>query len=81
MPGISWKLGKISDIEGRVEQDEKVIYDAPEKDGWLCIPIRLVARVERYRVIDDAVRQVRSIAERLLKAFPGGYPDTDSRGG
>ena len=42
-----------------------------ERDGWLCIPIPLTAGVERDRVIDDAVQEVRRIAEKLLEEFPG----------
>ena len=61
-----------SGVEGRVRQAEKLFDDAQETDGWLYIPIRLATRAERDRVIDDAVRQMRSIADRLLEAFPDG---------
>ena len=40
----------------------------------LYIPIRLATDVERDRVIDDAVRQMHVIADRLADAFP---PETD----
>lgn len=41
--------------------------------GWLglCFPIRLAAGVERDRVIDDAVRQMRRITDEL-KDVPSG---------
>ena len=61
-----------SGVEGRVRQAEKLFDDAQETDGWLYISIRLATRAERDRVIDDAVRQMRSIADRLLEAFPDG---------
>lgn len=67
-----WIQGKFSDVEGGIGRVEKLFDDAHQKDDWLCIPIRLTAGVERDRVIDDAVQQVRSIAERLLKALPDG---------
>ena len=50
-------------------------FDGARVDGsgsWVnvCIPIRLTAGVERDRVIDDAVRQMRRITDEL-KAWPG----------
>lgn len=67
-----WIQSRCSAVEGGIGQVGKLFDDAHEKGGWLCIPIRLTAGVERDRVIDDAVREVRSIAERLLKTFPDG---------
>ncbi len=67
-----WIESKFSAVKGGIGQVEKLFDDAHEKNDWLCIPIRLTAGVERDRVIDDAVRQVCSIAEQLLKAYPGG---------
>ena len=67
-----WIQGKFVAVEGGIGKVGKLFDDAHEKDGWLCIPIRLTARVDRQRVIDDAVRQVNCIAERLLETFPGG---------
>ena len=50
-------------------------FDGAQVDGsgssiTVRIPIRLTASVERDRVIDDAVKQMRRIAEELLKACP-----------
>ena len=59
-----------SGIEGRSWQAEKLFDDAQDSDGCLYIPIRLTTGAERDRVLDDAVRQMRSIADRLLKEFP-----------
>lgn len=61
-----------SGIEGKVRQAEQLFDYAHEADGWLYIPIRLTTGAERDRVIDDAVRQMRGIADRFLEAFPDG---------
>lgn len=50
--------------------------DARVEDGSggrldLCVPIRIAAGVERDRVVDDAVRQMRRITEELKDARPG----------
>jgi len=66
-----WIESQFSIVEGGIVKVEKHFPDAQEKDGWLCIPIRLTAGVERDRVIDDAVQQVRRIADDLREAFPG----------
>ena len=42
------------------------VDDAEETDSRLYIPIRLTTGSERDRVIDDAVRQMRSMADRFL---------------
>ena len=39
-------------------------------DGWVYIPIRLKTSVERDRVIDAIVEQIRSIGDRLNRTFP-----------
>ena len=44
--------------------------DSYDDDGWVCIPIRLKTGVERDRVIDSIVEQIRSIGDRLNRAFP-----------
>lgn len=59
-----------SGVQGKILQAEKLFGDAQETGGQLYIPIRLTIGAERDRVIDDAVRQVRSIADMFLKAFP-----------
>ena len=61
-----------SGIEGKVRQAEQLFDNAYEADGRLSIPVRLTTGAERDRVIDDAVRQLRSVAGRLLEAFPAG---------
>ena len=65
-----WIEGKFSAVEGGIGQVEKLFDDAHEKNSWLRIPIRLTARVDRERVIDDAVQQVCRIADKLLMHFP-----------
>ena len=59
-----------SGIQGKIRQAEKLFGDAQETDGQLYLPIRLTTGVERDRVIDDAVRQVCTIGDRFLEAFP-----------
>ena len=61
---------EFSGVEGKVRRAEKLFEEAQEEDGWLYIPIRLTTGAERERVLDDAVRQMRSVADRLLKEFP-----------
>ena len=57
-----------SGIEGKLSQAEKMFTDAQETDdGVLCVPIRLKTGVERDRVIDDAVKQMRRVADGLLE--------------
>ncbi len=61
-----------SGIKGEIRQAAKLFDDAREADGQLGIPIRLKTGVERDRVVDDAVGQMHSIADRLGDAFPDG---------
>ena len=59
-----------SGIEGQIRQAELLFDNVQEDDGWLYLPIRLTTGVERERVVDDAVLQMRSIAEKLRTEFP-----------
>ena len=61
-----------SGVRGKsLQKIKNMVDDAQESDsGSLRIPIRLTTGVERDRLIDDAVNQVRSIADMFLKAFP-----------
>ena len=59
-----------SGIEGKVRQAEKLFDESHEANGCLYIPIRLATGVERDRVIDGAVLQMRSIADKLRRGFP-----------
>ena len=59
-----------SGVQGKIRQAKTLFGDAQETDGQLYIPIRLTTGAERDRVIDDAVQQMRSIADMFLKAFP-----------
>ena len=61
-----------SGVEGKVRRAEKLFGEAHEADGWLYIPIRLATGVERDRVIDGVVLQMRSIADKFLQEFPDG---------
>ena len=61
-----------SGIKGEIRQAATLFGDVREADGELGIPIRLQTGVERDRVVDDAVRQMRNIADRLQDAFPDG---------
>ena len=65
-----WIESEFSDVECRIGQVEKLFPNVHERDGWLYIPIPLTTGVERDRVIDDAVQEVRRIAEKLLEEFP-----------
>ena len=60
-----------SGIEGQLRQAAVLFDDAQEHNAWLCLPVRLTTGAERDRVIDDAVRQMRSIADKFQEAFPG----------
>ena len=64
--------GSFSGLEGKARQAEQLFDNAHEAGGWLYIPIRLTTGVERDRVIDDAVQQMRGVADRFLIAFPDG---------
>ena len=59
----SFRAGPIRAAEGRFEE-------APVKGNYLYLPIRLTTGVDRGRVIDDAVGQLRHFGERLREAFP-----------
>ena len=61
-----------SGIKGEVRQAKSLFDDAHEYNGQLFIPIRLTTGADRDRVIDDAVQQMCSIADRLREAFPDG---------
>ena len=61
-----------SGVERKIRQVRNLFDEAQEADGWLYIPIRLKTGAERDRVVDDAVRQMRAIADTLLKEFPDG---------
>lgn len=67
-----WIEAMPSAIGVGIVQIEQLFGDLPERDGWICIPIRLAAGVERDRVINDAARQVRNIGDRLLEASSSG---------
>ena len=61
--GITTAASKVQNL---LEEAVDSYYD----DGWVCIPIRLKTGVERDRVIDAIVGQIRSIGDRLNRAFP-----------
>lgn len=62
-----------SGVEGKILQVVNVFDDAQEgDDNEVYVPIRLTTGVDRDRVVDDAARQMRSIADRLLQEFPEG---------
>ena len=63
-----------SNFRGDLQRAVRLFDGAQERKDNLYIPIRLATGVERDRVIDDAVRQMHSIADRLADAFP---PETD----
>lgn len=60
-----------SGVQGKIQQAAQLFPDAQEDGDRLAIPIRLTTGAERDRVIDNAVRQMRSIGDRFLGAFPG----------
>ncbi len=64
-----WSSLSGSGFRGRVRQ-AKLFPDAHEGKDRLYIPVRLQTGVVRDRVIDDAFRQICSIADTLLKEFP-----------
>ena len=61
-----------SGIKGKVRQAEQLFDNAHEADDRLYVPVRLTTGADKDRVIADAVRQMRSVADRLLEAFPAG---------
>jgi len=65
-----WLSFSGSGFRGRVRQAKELFPDAYEHKDRLYIPVRLQAGVVRDRVIDDAFRQIRSMADTLLEEFP-----------
>ena len=65
--------GEFSGVAGRHQTIRTLFDDVQlyEDAGLLYIPIRLKTGVERGRVVDEAVAQIKLIANRLLEAFPG----------
>ncbi|MCY4586246.1 MAG: hypothetical protein OXB98_09445 [Bryobacterales bacterium] len=61
-----------SGVSGKpLQKIKNMVEDVQESDnGSLRIPILLATGVERDKLIEDAVNQVRSIADRFLQAFP-----------
>ena len=60
-----------SGITAAVSQVQALIEEAQDSDdGFVYIPIRLKTGVERDRVVDAIVEQIRSIGDRLDRAFP-----------
>ena len=61
-----------SGLAGRFPQVRTLFDDVQyyEDGGYLYIPIRLKTGVDRDRVVDEAVLQMRQIAETLLNTFP-----------
>ena len=59
-------------FKGRLPAVESLFDDAQLNDDRtkLRVPIHLTTGIERQRVVDDAVEQVRGAAETLLRAFP-----------
>ena len=66
-----------SGIENRLREAAELFQEAQVRGNHLRIPIRLTAGVERDRVIDDAVKQLRRVGRRLRKAFLDESPGTD----
>ena len=68
---ISSTTERFSGITAAESQVQALIEEAQDSDdGFVYIPIRLKAGVERDRVIDAIVEQIRSIGDRLNRAFP-----------
>ena len=59
-----------SGFKGGIRSAQMLFDDAQVTSSYLFIPIRLTTGADRARVIDDAVRQMRSIADRFREAFP-----------
>ena len=59
-----------SGIQNRLGEATRVFQEARAGDGRLFLPIGLTSGVERSRVIEDAVAQLRDVATRLHEAFP-----------
>lgn len=61
---------RFSGLKGRIRQAEELFSDSQiHANGDLYIPIRLTTGTEQDRVIDDAVQQMRSIADRFREEF------------
>ena len=72
-----WKINTnrpFSGITAPVAKVQSLLEEAVDFDGWIYIPIRLKTGVERDRVIDAIVEQIRSIGDRLNRAFPTAAP-------
>lgn len=63
-----------SGVAGRLQTISELFDDAQhyEDTGTLYIPIRLKTGVERDRVVDEAVEQMKWISETLLENFSDG---------
>ena len=69
-----WEIGfsePFSGIKATASKVQSLIEEAQDSDDDLVyIPVRLTTGVERERVIDAIVEQIRSIGDRLNRAFP-----------
>ena len=69
-----WEISTTEPFSGIMSAASKVqslIEEAQDSDdGFVYIPLRLKTGVERDRVIDAVVEQIRSIGDRLNRAFP-----------
>lgn len=72
--GISplwWRFGTTTGVvHGHFETVPELFKDVRPRDEGLYVPIRLKTGVERDRVIEDAVAQMRRIADEVLKRIP-----------
>ena len=69
-----WEINTTKPFSGLTAAASKVqslLEEAQDSDDdWVYIPIRLKTGVERDRVLDAIVEQIRSIGDRLNRAFP-----------
>ena len=58
-----------SGLQGRMQKARRVFPRAQANGNWLCLPLRLTPGVDRNRVVQDAVVQMRDIGQQLAENF------------
>ena len=67
-----------SGLQGRMQYAQHVFRQAQANGNWLCLPIHLNTGVDRDRVVQDAVCQLRCIGQQLVENFPGNTSSTEA---
>ena len=66
---LCWRFGTTTGVvHGHCETIPELFRDVRSRDEGLYVPIRLKIGVGRDRVIDDAIAQMKRIADKMLKS-------------